>query len=140
MEDEPGRQDLSSPSTNVRLLTFAELVDEMCPVYMSMGVPREEYWHGDYTQLAEYRKSFEIQRERANHDAWLQGAYLYDALCAVSPVLNAFAKRGTKPSPYLEKPYAMRQEREEPAAAKEQEGAAKFHAFAAQFNKKFQEK
>ena len=39
---------------------------------------------------------------RRNYAAWLQGAYIYDALCAVSPILHAFAKGGTKPIPYLE--------------------------------------
>ena len=148
MEDEPG---LGSPSANVRLLTFAELADEMCPIYMSMGVPREEYWHGDYTQLAEYRKSFEIQRERANHDAWLQGAYIYDALCAVSPVLNAFAKRGTKPMPYHKAPYGAAQDGDKPtvgAPKTEKEiqeiqahnASARFASFMTQWNKQHESK
>ena len=148
MEDEPG---LGSPSANVRLLTFAELADEMCPIYMSMGVPYKEFWHGDYTQLAEYRKSFEIQRERANYDAWLQGAYFYDALCAVSPVLNAFAKRGTKPSPYLEKPYGMKLDEASTDAPEKKQtktneeiqalnASAKFASFMTQWNKRFESK
>ena len=88
MEGESG---LESSSESVRWLTFAELADELCPQYMSMGVPYDEYWYGDYTQLEHYQKAFELRRERANYDAWLQGAYMYDALCMVSPVLNAFA-------------------------------------------------
>ena len=144
MEDESG---LDSPS-DVKWLTFAELADELCPTYMSMGVPRNEYWHGDYTQLAEYRKSFEIQRERANYDAWLQGAYVYDALCMVSPVLQAFAKRGTKPAPYHKEPYGMKSA-ETSAGATEKKPAktdmeiqahnasAKFASFMTQWNKRF---
>ena len=146
MEGESG---LGSPSANVRLLTFAELADEMCPTYMSMGVPREEYWHGDYTQLAEYLKSFEIQRERANHDAWLQGAYIYDALCAVSPVLNAFAKRGTKPMPYHKEPYGMNLDEASTDAPEKKQtktneeiqalnASAKFASFMTQWNKRFE--
>jgi hypothetical protein len=108
---------------------------------MSMGVPREEYWHGDYTQLSEYRKSFEIQRDRANYDAWLQAHYFYDALCAVSPVLHAFARNGTKPTPYLDKPYELvTQERKEEKPKEEVQakvGAAKFLAFAERLNQKF---
>lgn len=148
MEDEPR---LGSPSANIRLLTFAELADEMCPIYMSMGVPREEYWHGDYTQLAEYRKSFEIQRERANYDAWLQGAYVYDALCMVSPVMNAFAKRGTKPTPYHKEPYGVHLGDEtdrggggKPAKTEQEiqeiqalNASAKFASFMTQWNKRF---
>ena len=35
----------------------------------------------------------------------MQGVYVYDALCRVSPILHAFSKSGTKPLPYVEKPY-----------------------------------
>jgi len=133
------------------LLTFAEAADEQCPFYMSIGVPRHEYWHGDYTQLAEYRKSFEIQRERANYDAWLQGAYIYDALCAVSPVLNAFAKRGTKPMPYHKEPYGMNLDEASTDAPEKKQtktneeiqalnASAKFASFMTQWNKRFESK
>jgi hypothetical protein len=151
VEDESG---LGSPSENEKLLTFAEAADEQCPFYMSIGVPRHEYWHGDYTQLADYRKAHELRRERANHDAWLQGAYIYDALCAVSPVLNAFAKRGTKPMPYHDKPYSVASENlnnkvsESTSNKTEKElqeiqatnASAKFSSFAAQWNKQFDSK
>ena len=66
MEDEPS----IGLSSAVKLRTFAELADELCPQYMSIGVPYNEYWYGDYTQLAYYRKAFELQRERVNYDAW----------------------------------------------------------------------
>ena len=150
MEDESGRQDLDSPS-DVKWLTFAELADELCPTYMSMGVPRNEYWHGDYTQLAEYRKSFEIQRERANYDAWLQGAYVYDALCMTSPIQHAFAKSGTKPVPYHKEPYGakssdsgMAADGEKPKKTDKEiqdiqalNASAKFASFMTQWNKRF---
>ena len=148
MEDESG---LGSPSENEKLLTFAEAADEQCPFYMSIGVPRHEYWHGDYTQLAEYRKSFEIQRERANYDAWLQGAYFYDALCAVSPVLQAFAKAGTKPLPYHKAPYGAAQDGDKPTGgapktAKEiqeiqaHNASARFASFMTHWNKQHESK
>ena len=137
MEDE---SELNS-SSGARELTFAEFADEICPYYLSIGVPYGEYWHGDYTQLAYYRKAYEISCDRANHDAWLQGAYIYDAICAVSPVLHAFAKRGTKPAPYLKEPYGVRRNtRENPNGSEAHTGAAKFSAYATQFNKKFQQK
>ena len=54
-----------------------------------------------------YRKADELRRKRRNEDLWLQGMYIYEALCDVSPVLHAFAKRGTKPLPYPDHPYAL---------------------------------
>ncbi len=148
MESESG---LDSPSESARLLTFSELADELCPQYMSIGVPHNEYWHGDYTQLEHYRKAFELRRERANYDAWLQGAYMYDALCMVSPVMNAFAKRGTKPTPYHKEPYGAHLGDEtdrggggKPAKTEQEiqeiqalNASAKFASFMTQWNKRF---
>lgn len=146
MEDESG---LDSPSDNVKWLTFAEIADEYCPIYMSMGVPYDEYWHGDYTQLEHYQKAFELRRERYNYDAWLQGAYIYDALCAVSPILHAFAKKGAKPIPYHKEPYGVKSDgsdRGDKPAKTEKEiqeiqahnASAKFSAFVTQWNKRFE--
>ena len=141
MEDEQGGQDLSSSSrTKAKIGDFARWADELCSEYMKMGVPYHEYWHGDYTQLAYYYKAYEKQLEHENYVAWLQGAYIYDALCAVSPILHAFAKGGTKPLPYLEKPYTLYSDNvnnEQDTEAKAKEGAAKFYAFASRFNKRF---
>jgi hypothetical protein len=151
VEDESGGQDLDSSSDDIRWLTFAELADELCPQYMSIGVPYSEYWHGDYTQLAHYRKAYELSRDRANHDAWLQGGYIYDALCMVAPMLHAFAKRGTKPMPYHKEPYKLGEAEDSnkdkpPKTDKEiQEihalnASARFASFMTQWNKQFESK
>jgi hypothetical protein len=61
-----------------------------------------------------YRKADELSRERRNQELWLQGMYIYEAFCDVAPVLHAFAKKGTKPRPYSDHPYAItNREREE---------------------------
>jgi hypothetical protein len=67
----------------------------------------EQYWDGDPTLVKYYRKAAEIKKESRNEELWLQGMYIYEALCNVSPVLHAYAKKGTKPHPYSEKPYAI---------------------------------
>ena len=54
-----------------------------------------------------YRQADEIKRNRRNQELWLQGMYIYEALCDVSPVMNAFAKKGTKPNPYTDHPYPL---------------------------------
>jgi len=70
----------------------------------------EQYWDADCQLVKYYRKAHEIKKKLKNEELWLQGAYIYDALCAVSPVLHAFAKPGTKPLPYPDTPYPLTKE------------------------------
>jgi hypothetical protein len=67
----------------------------------------EQYWDGDPMLAKYYRKADELKRSRKNKELWLQGMYIYEALCDVSPVMNAFAKKGTKPAPYPDHPYPL---------------------------------
>ena len=93
--------------------TYTEKFYELFPYYLSIGMTAEQYWEGDPTLARYYRKADEIRKERRNEELWLQGMYIYEALCDVSPVLHAFAKKGTKPQPYSEKPYAITKEQQE---------------------------
>lgn len=86
----------------------------MFPFYLSIGMTYDQFWEQDCELVRAYRKAEELRQRRKNQELWLQGRYIYDALCAVSPVLHAFAKNGTQPSPYLEKPYPS--DKEESAA------------------------
>lgn len=81
----------------------------------------EQYWDGDPSLPKYYRKAYELQRKRRNEDLWLQGMYIYEALCDVSPLLQAFAKKGTKAHPYVDRPYSItRDDRKEEQKLKEQ--------------------
>jgi hypothetical protein len=148
LEEESGELDSSSAE---KPLTFSEYADEMCAYYMSIGVAYDEYWHGNYAMLAFRHKAFEMERERAKYDAWIQGAYVYDALCMVSPVLHAFAKPRTKPIPYHKEPYGAKSSDSGVAADGEKpkktdkeiqdiqalNASAKFASFMTQWNKRF---
>ena len=105
----------------------------------------EQYWEGDSELVKFYRKADDIKKERENQRLWLEGAYFYEALVRISPVLHAFAKRGTRPKPYLDDPFpisskgvdASKNKRE----AKEYEkNKAIMAAWAAGVNKRFAEK
>lgn len=67
----------------------------------------EQYWGGDPALARDYLKADEIRSQRRNGEMWLQGRYVYDAICMASPILNDFAERGTRPMPYLESPYPL---------------------------------
>ena len=94
---------------------------EVFPFYLSIGMTPEQFWDGDPSLPKYYRKAYELQRKRKNEDMWLQGMYIYEALCDVSPIMNAFAKKGTKPHPYTDRPYSItRDDREEERKLREQ--------------------
>ena len=71
----------------------------------------EQYWEGDSELVRYYRKADEIRLERRNQELWLQGMYFYEAMCDASPLLQGFAKKGTKPLPYVDKPYPLTDKR-----------------------------
>lgn len=74
---------------------------------MAIGMSYDEYWNGDCTLTRVYQQIHEIRKKEQNHYLWLQGMYIYDALLRVAPILQAFAKKGTKPEPYPEEPYPL---------------------------------
>jgi hypothetical protein len=77
------------------------------PYYLSIGMTSEQYWDGDPSLPKYYRKADELSKKRRNQELWLQGMYIYEALCDVAPILHSFAKKGTKPLPYPDHPYAI---------------------------------
>lgn len=132
----------SGNSSAAPLFTYTEKFSELFPHYLSIGMTEEQYWDKDCTLVAAYRKAEEIRANRRNQEMWLQGAYVYEAICRVSPVLHAFAKKGAKPMPYLSEPYALSEKqaelREEEHAKKAYDKGKKLmEGFMLSHNKKF---
>lgn len=105
----------------------------------------EQYWEQDCLLVKYYREAEEIRRERKNQEMWLQGMYYYDALMRVSPILRAFAKKGTKPQPYVEEAYPISKKTiEEKNVKKErinQQKALRYlQAYMVENNKKYEER
>ena len=124
--------------------TYTEKFYELFPYYLSIGMTLEQYWEGDCTLVKYYRKAEELRNEKRNQELWLQGMYIYEALCDVSPILHAFAKKGAKPIPYTDHPYplsdkqvkAVKSEREKEVFDK---GKRMMEAFMHTNNKRFKE-
>ena len=134
----------SGRNSSLPHLTYTEQFDEMFPYYLSIGMTYEQYWDGDCTLVKYYRKAEELRNEKRNQELWLQGMYIYEAICDVSPILHAFAKKGTKPTPYPSKPYAIsekqiRQEREERERKIAEKGKKFMEALMQSTNKRFGE-
>lgn len=123
-------------------IAYTEQFYEAFPFYLSIGMTAEQYWDGDVNLPKYYREAQELRDAHKNQEMWLQGMYIYEALCDVAPVLQAFAKRGTKATPYSKEPYAItskeRMSKEEKAEkAKYEKSKARMEAIMASVNKRF---
>ena len=97
----------SEPSPHREEKTFGEIFHDCFPYYLSIGMTPEQYWDGDCTLTADYRKASEIANEKRNQELWLMGMYVYEAILDNVPVLRAFGKKNAKPHPYSKEPYAI---------------------------------
>jgi hypothetical protein len=121
-------------------LKFSEVFEECFPYYLSIGMSSKDFWEGDCTLVIAYRKAEMLRRQRENTQAWYQGAYVYNAICAASPLLHAFAKEGTTAYPYVKRPFPLTQkeqdERDEEEKIESVKMAAEsFRLYAAEKNK-----
>ena len=100
-----GSSGLKSKNKSVESISLTTLFEKMCPIYMSYGMSYDEYWYESPYRVKFYREAYELKQKQKDEQMWVQGMYIYEALCEVSPVLHAFSKSGTKPLPYARKPY-----------------------------------
>ncbi len=131
----------SVPSSKSYTKTFYEVF----PFYLSIGMTPEQYWDEDPMLAHYYRKAEEMRQKRKNEELWLQGMYFYEALCDVSPIFHAFAKRGTKATPYPDHPYSItnkdREAEKELKQKREREKAKQYMlGKMAKINKRFESK
>lgn len=80
-----------------------------------------EYWNGDVWAVKHYRDAEKERQKHKNAEFWLQGMYIYEALCDVSPILHAFAQKGTKPIAYRSEPYPLTADEETAEVDREKE-------------------
>ena len=134
----------SERDSSLPFVTYTEKFYEHFPYYLAIGMTPEQYWDGDPALAKYYRKADEIKLERLNQEKWLQGLYIYEAVCDASPILHSFAKNGSKPYPYTSKPYPLTdKQRKQDTMAKEKavsdKGKKFMEAFMKLNNSKFKE-
>lgn len=112
---------ISKDKSRVEDTSLTKLFEKQCPVYMSYGMSYDEFWYGDMYRAKYYREYHKIKVKQKDEELWLQGMYVYEALCKVSPILHAFSKKGTQPLPYSSKPYMSNIESNKDEIDKEQE-------------------
>lgn len=89
---------------NQKQLSLSEIFNKAFPVYLSMGMTSAEFWEQDPALVLAYKEAHRLKFDEQNRLAWIQGRYIYDALCAASPLFHDLAKRGTTAAPYHEEP------------------------------------
>lgn len=127
---EPSEQNEGGGNGEVAAASYTELFDLVFPNYMAMGMSYEEFWRGPSILARYYRKTYEIRRKEEEWQRWRQGAYFYDALLRVAPVMRAaFGKGKVEPGKYPEEPWPLTQkEADEREQKRELENTKRFIA------------
>ena len=87
-------------------MAYGEIIKRLAPDYLAMGMSLSEYYDGDPDWLEDVRKAHELRLKQANHDAWLHGLYVYNALKSVSPLFRDWVKDHT-PDKYPLEPFDL---------------------------------
>lgn len=104
-------------------LSLGDELVSWCKYYMAMGVPYDEFWHGDYCKLKFYEERYFQEKERKNQELWLNGFYHYIAITtALAQMFNPKAN-----ARYPEKPIGFAAE-EKSAEEKQKEAIKRMQA------------
>ena len=131
--------------------TYGEIFDRIFPEYLVMGMTPEQFWDGESWLKKSYRDAYRIRmrnEERVRDiEAWLQGAYIREALASVPLLVNGFVPRGAKTLDYPKQPRIIQQEEEKKAADKKKKqehqmqlAMAMFQSMISEFNRGFEKK
>ena len=110
---------------------------------MMFGMTYEQFWDGDVSAHKMFRRAAKLRKKQKNEEAWLQGAYIYEALCAASSLFRGM--KPSRPQSYRDRPYDVFEEErkrreEEEQRAHYEKMREKVAAFAKAFNEKRNER
>lgn len=102
-------------TNNVEHIFLEYEFNKYCPFYLSIGMSYNQYWFDDPTIASFYYKAY-IEKEKREAEktkwiVWEQGLYVYEAICDVAPILQAFSKC-KKPLPYPSEPHGLNEFKE----------------------------
>jgi hypothetical protein len=89
------------------LQSYSQIFEECFPFYLSIGMSSAEYWDGDNELPRYYRKAYKMKQEQMNHEAWLNGLYVYDAVVSAMTHLN---QNKSSHKSYAPEPYSFTKE------------------------------
>lgn len=122
-------------------LAYTTKFYEVFPYYLAIGMTYEQFWEQDCELVKYYNKAAKIKRDMENQQAWLQGAYVYEAIGNLVPVLGFNMKKGAKATPYRSEPFPLSKEKVEEKQQKQQDKAKTYmEMFMIMNNKRFEKK
>lgn len=118
-------------------LSLMAAFEQACPMYLLWGMTYEQYWDGDVSAHKMFKRAAKLRRKQTNEDAWLQAAYIYEAMCAASSLFRGM--KPSRPQKFRDEPYDIFEEdrkrrEEEESRAKYEAMREKVAAFAKAFN------
>ena len=105
----PSQEGDGPTKESVPHLSYTEQFYQQLQFYLAIGMTWDQYWNEDCMLVKYYREAYKLRRKERNHDLWLQGLYIYHALCDASPLFR-FSTKSQKAEPYLNEPIAITQE------------------------------
>lgn len=87
------------------LTSYSKIFEKNFPYFLSIGMSYEEYWHGEPFLTKSYLISAQYREQNKNRDFWLQGLYVFRALCSASPLFHDLYNSKNKQEPYPSKPF-----------------------------------
>ena len=60
-------------------------------MYIAYGMTYEQFWYGDPWMVRAYAQSYLLKRKIENENAWIQGAYIANAVTV--SIANTFGKK-----------------------------------------------
>lgn len=87
--------------------TYTEVFIKVFPTFLAMGMTYQQYWNGPSWLTKSYRDAHQIIQRNEEWSRWRKGAYIYDALLCVAPVMRAFGKGHAEPGKYPDEPWPL---------------------------------
>ena len=123
----------SSPISTPK--SYTEQFYEVFPLYLSIGMTTHQFWEEDSTLVKYYRKAELLRQDADNRKFWLQGMYVYDAICSAATLI--YGKKGKKAQKYPAKPYDFEENKPENKEKRAENERMKAVAFFTQLEQNF---
>ena len=106
-----GSSEVDDTPASLKIINY---LNELCSHAIALGMSMKEYWQDDPALITFYIEAENIRQRKRNYELWLQGAYIYNAIGCLVPVLNPFSK-DHKAKPYLDSPIPLTEEERQQA-------------------------